>query len=339
MKTKLAFAAAALLAVGAAGTFAVDEHQVVFTEGAPVLRDNGVEQEVVIGDVVQPGQTIVTGPGDRVDLESGSYRVSIAESSVFTLMQTDQDGASRPVLKAALGRMSFVRQKLGGTEPRLAGSAAICGVRGTDVTLVSGADGTTLIVVDEGAVDVSAAGATVQLAGGEAVEVPTGAAPGPKYRALSREIDFSKWSGDRLAAMLEDPAAAAARVERQLDSYIEQMRILRPLYDQKYGELEAARTKVTQLNRTDRQAGQALYEKTVVPLQIEAHTIFVNLRFYALSALSLRRIVEGRLYAFTKARYIAAPGDAGYQAFLKEHARLLAKFETAVVPELVAADI
>ncbi len=65
----------------------------------------------------------------------------------------------------------------------------------------------------------------------------------------------------------------------------------------------------------------------------------MNLRFYALSALSLRRFVEGRLYAFTKAQYIATPASAAYQEFLKEHARLLSKFETAVVPELVAADI
>ncbi len=272
MKTKLILAAAALLAAAAQGALALDKHEVVFTEGAPILRDNGVEQEIVVGDTVQPGQTIVTGAGDRVDLESGSYRVRIAESSVFTLLETDEQGASQPVLKAALGRLSFVRQKLGGSEPRLAGSAAICGVRGTDVTLVSGADGTTLIVVDEGAVDVSAAGATVQLAKGEAVEVPTGAAPGQKYQALSREIDFSKWNGDRLAAMLKDPVTAAARVEKQLDSYIEQMKILRPLYDQRYAELQARGPGRRTSGTTDQQAATDFHDKSVVAGAASRHT-------------------------------------------------------------------
>ncbi len=339
-ENKVGLAIAALLLAGAAqGVLALDKHEVVFTEGAPIVRDKGVEQEIAIGDVVQAGQTIVTGAGDRVDLESGNYKVRIAENSVFTLMETDQDGTSQPVLKAALGRLSFLRQKIGGTEPRLAGSAATLGVRGTDVTLASGADGTTLIVVDDGAVEVSAAGATVQLAKGEAVEVPTGAAPGPKYQALSREIDFSKWNRDRLAAMLKDPVAAAARVEKQLDGYIEQMRILRPLFDQRRAELNAARARVQELNKTDQPAGRALYDQSVVPLQKDAYAIGLNLRFYALSALSLRRFVEGRLYAFAKTQYITNAGDATYRAFLEEHARLLSKFESAVVPELVAADI
>ena len=214
-----------VLALAAAAAHAIDEHDVVFTEGAPMRRAMGVEEEISIGDRMLPGQTIVTGAGDLVELEAGTYKVKVSENTVFTLLEVEQGGKTQPVLTTALGKLSFIRQRLGGTEPRLAGSAAICGVRGTEVTVLSGADGSTLFIVDEGAVEVTAAGATVALVKGEAVEVATGAAPGQKYQALSREVDYSKWNQGKLDALLSDPVAAARSVEKQLDAYIEQIRI------------------------------------------------------------------------------------------------------------------
>ncbi len=329
----------ATLALAAAAAFALDEHDVVFTEGAPIRRDRGVEEEIAIGDVMLAGQTIVTAAGDGVELEAGTYRVKVSENTVFTLLEVEQGGKTQPVLTAALGRLSFARRLLGGTEPRLAGSSAVCSVRGTEVTVLAGADGSTLFIVDEGAIEVSAAGATVAVGKGEAVEVATGAAPGPKYQALSREVDYSRWNQGKLDAMLSDPVAAARKVEQQLDAYIEQIRILKPLHAQRSAEAKAARTRMIELNRTDAAAATEMRDKTVVPLEREAHALFVNLRYNSLSALSLRRFVGGRLYALTKAQHIAAPLTPAYQEFLRAHRRLLEKFETEVVPQLVAADI
>ncbi len=108
---------------------------------------------------------------------------------------------------------------------------------------------------------------------------------------------------------------------------------------QRYAELEALRARARELSRTDRAAALEMSQKTVLPAEREAHEIFVNLRFQCLSALSLRRFVEGRLYVMAKTRYIAAAGSPVYQDFLRTHGRLLQKFESEVVPDLVEADI
>lgn len=340
MKHTAASLAALAFALAATAASALDEHQVVFTEGAPIRRHQGGEEEIAIGDVMLAGQTIVTGAGDSVELEAGTYKVKVAENTVFTLLEAEQGGRNQPVLAAALGRLNFVRQRLGGSEPRLAGSSAICGVRGTEVTVLAGADGSTLFIVDEGSIEVSAAGATVALGKGEAVEVATGAAPGSKYQALSRQVDYSKWNQGKLDAMLGDPVAAAQKVEKQLDAYIEQMRTIMPLYQQKRAALERERAAVADLRaKNDTARMQQHYKDVVFPLELETTRLYVNVRYYALSALSLRRFVGGRAYAMLKAKYATSPDAAAYRGYLAIHRAVLDKFEREVVPHLVPADI
>jgi hypothetical protein len=140
--------------------------------------------------------------------------------------------------------------------------------------------------------------------------------------------------------MVKDPVAAAEKVEKQLDQYIEQIRILRPLHEQRSAEAKAARTRMLELNKTDEAAARGLRDSTVAPLEREAHSLFVNLRFQCLSALSLRRFVQGRLYLLAKTQHITQPTSSVYQEFLRAHGRILQKFEAEVVPaSLVEADI
>jgi hypothetical protein len=340
MNTRVIATVAALALAAATVGGALDRHSVVYTEGDPQRRAEGVEESIGIGDVLQTGDSVVTGDADRVELEAGTYKVTIAENTVFSLLEVEDQGQSQPVLTAALGKLSFARQRVGGSEPRLAGSAAICGVRGTVVTVLSGADGSTLVVVDEGAVEVTAAGGRVSLARGEAVEVPTGAAPGAKFQALSREIDFRKWNGLKVDTMVKDPVAAAQRVEKQLDGCIEQIHTIMPLYREKRAQADKERSALAELRaRGDVSRTQEFYRNTVFPLELQTTKLYVNVRYYALSSLSLRRFVTGRLYAMAKGRFIGSPGSADYQAFLAAHRGILDKFEREIVPYLVAADV
>jgi hypothetical protein len=340
MKTRIFAAAAALALAATTAAVALDKHSVVYAEGDPRRRSGGVEESIGIGDVLQAGDSVVTGDSDRVELESGPYKVTVAENTIFTLLETDDGGQSQPVLSTALGKLTFARQRLGGSEPRLAGSAAICGVRGTVVTVLSGADGSTLIVVDEGSVEVTAGGGKVALGKGEAVEVATGAAPGAKFQALSREIDFRKWNGLKVETMLKDPVVAAQRVEKQLDGFIEQIHAIVPLYREKRAQLDKERATLAELRaKGDVAKTQEYYKNTVFPLELQTTRLYVNVRYYALSSLSLRRFVGGRLYAMAKARAITSPDGADYRAYLAAHRGILDKFEREVVPYLVAADI
>jgi hypothetical protein len=323
--------------------FALDEHEVVFTEGFPVRRDqSGGEEDLFIGDVLVKGNTVVTERGDFVEMDAGGYTVKIAENTVFTIMEVEQGGQTRPVLANVLGRVDFARTRLGGPDPRLITNSAVCGVRGTQFTLYAGADGSSLIVVDDGLVEVSAEGASVELAAGEGVEIQTGSAPGEKFAALSSEIDYSEWDSERLESLLRDPVAATQKIERRLDGYIEQIGIIYPLWQQKFSELTEARKKRDELRaKGDTEGMRTFYVENVAPLEREVTNLFINLRFYALSSLSLRRFVQGRLYVQMKSRYLAEPDALEYQAFLESHRHVLAKFQASVAvdPILVPADM
>ena len=322
---------------------ALDEHEVVFTEGFPIKRDqSGTEEDLFIGDVLVKGDTVVTDRGDFVEMNAGGYTVKVGENTVFTIMEVEQGGQTRPVLANVLGRVDFARTRLGGPDPRLITNSAICGVRGTQLTLYAGADGSSLIVVDDGLVEVSAEGASVELGAGEGVEIETGSTPGEKFAALSSEIDYSDWDAERLESLLRDPVAATQKIERRLDGYIEQINIIYPLWQQKFAELTEARKKRDELRaKGDTETMRKFYMENVVPLEAEVTNIFINLRFYALSSLSLRRFVQGRLYVQMKSRYMANPKAAEYQAFLAAHRRVLEKFQASVAvdPILVPADM
>jgi hypothetical protein len=65
----------------------------------------------------------------------------------------------------------------------------------------------------------------------------------------------------------------------------------------------------------------------------------INKRYFALSALSLRRFVLGRMYLLVKAQYSGVPEDPGFAEFLQVYQRIVKYHEDHIVPHLVEADI
>ena len=188
-----------LLVVSTSGFLYSLDHDVIYVEGLPYARDaSGDERDIDTGDVVRSGDTVITEAGDFAELEAAGYTVKINENTVFTVREIEEGGQKADVLSIALGKLSFSRDKFLGNEPRLATSSAICGVRGTNFALLAGVDGSSLIIVEEGSVEVLAAGEIVAVSKDEGVEAVTGSAPGDIFKAPEREIDFSKWNQGRL---------------------------------------------------------------------------------------------------------------------------------------------
>jgi len=315
-------------------------HEVVYVEGFPYVRDlRGEEIELDLGDVVRNGETVITGRGEAVELEAEGYTVYIEESTVFSLREREYGGRKTDVLSCALGKLSFSRDKFLGSEPRLATNSAICGVRGTRFTLYAGEDGSSLIVVKEGRVEVEAAGVSVEVAANKGVEVAAGLGPGEVFDALETTIDYASWNEERLGAFLEDPVRGAVNIERQMDDFIAQIAKIAPLYLESKSRLEAAR-EALEAKKERGEPVEAYYEDTVLPLEQETTFYILNLRYYSLSGLSLRRYVLSRLYLALKARYVTDPDDPVFSDFLEVHDRILGKYDSAMArPYLVAADI
>jgi hypothetical protein len=315
-------------------------HEVVYVEGFPYVRDlRGEEVELDLGDAVRTGETVITGRGESVELEAEGYTVHIDESTVFSLREAEYGGKKTDVLSCALGKLSFSRDKFLGSEPRLATNSAICGVRGTRFALYAGEDGSSLIVVEQGRVDVEAAGVSIQVAASQGVEILTGFGPGEVFDALETAIDYGGWNEGRLDAFLEDPARGAVNIERRMDEFIAQIEKITPLYLESKAKLEEER-EILEAKKDKGEAIEDYYNDVVFPLEEQTTFYILNLRYYSLSGLSLRRYVLSRQYLTLKSLYITDRDNPVFVDFLKVHDRMVAKYDSAIARTyLVEADI
>jgi hypothetical protein len=316
---------------------------VMYVDGWVDIKDtSGSLVEAWEGDPLYMGESIITDSGSFAELEKedNAAVIKIAPDTVFTLGEIDEGGEKRTVLSTAIGSVSYKFNKTFGREPYIATPSIVAGVRGTEFTVFAGADGSTLVAVESGQVDVSAGGETVELYPEEGVEVRPGEAPGEKFEVLRGKIDYSDWNSEKFESFLSDPAEGARRVKARLETFIEEIEQLQPEYEQLQNELEQNK-KVYEKKREEmgKDGAKPYYKESVEPLMLQATSLFINLRYYALSSLSLRRFVLGRLALEMKSRYIVDRNNSQFISFQNVYAGILEVFEKKIVPWLVEADI
>ena len=114
-----------------------------------------------------------------------------------------------------------------------------------------------------------------------------------------------------------------------------------PLYLESKQLLEKERANVREvLEKKGKDEASKVYREMVFPLEQDLTFRYVNIRYYALSAFSLRRFVASRLYMTLKAIYITNRLDPIYLDFLDIHNRILETFDRDVAQSfIVLADI
>jgi len=338
MKQTLLVAGLILILAAAAQAVPTD---VTYTDGDATTRyTSGKQQDTSVGDVLNTGDSVKTGDDGQVEMDQKGVTIRVSHGTVFTLMEREQDGQKAPVLSVALGSIKFRYNKLTGQEPLVRTNASVLGVRGTEFTVFSGADGSTLVAVDSGQVTVQAEGKSVELASAEGVEVGLGKPPGDKFALPKEAIDYSKWNDDKLNGMLADPLAAMQRIDDMMEGYIKDTVDYSSLFKEYTAKYEVEKANVLRIKNEQGDAAAIKYADSVVaPLSVQTSNLGLNIRYSALAALSLRRYVAGRLYVLMKARYITNPRDSTYGSFLSHFNAVLSRFEEAIVPYLVKVDI
>ncbi len=314
---------------------------VAYTEGEAVVRfKSGAQRDAAIGDMLNSGDGVRTGADGMVELDQKGLTVRINPGTVFTLMEKEQKGKTTGVLSLVLGSVKFRYDRLTGQEPLIQTASCIAGVRGTELSVFAGVDGSALIVVEKGEVEVEAEGVSVSLAPEEAVEVRPGQPPGMKYRPPSVKIDYRRWNEEKLQGMLADPAVAMQDVLQQLDFYITKTSEAFDLYEEYSARLQQER-KIQQemINAKKIEEAQAFERDTVFPLAVQTSNLVLNYRYYAVAALSLRRYVGGRMYLFLKAGQIRNPEEPSRAVFQEKFQQMLSEFEEKIVPRLLEVDI
>ncbi len=328
--------ALAVLAVAAASAFA-QSPEVVYLEGEPDLRTGaGTIRELDYGSSLKVGDSILTGRRDLVDLNQGAdTAIRVKPDTVFTIREVEVQGKKEQVLTAAVGAVTLRFRKLAGTEPRVGTTTAVAGIRGTELTIYAGPDGSSLFLVNSGLVSVEAGETTVDLAANEGVEVSAGGRPGEKFSVIGRELDFSSWASGKTDAFLADPIGALAEIRTKMAEF-------RGGLEEWTGKYRAAKVDsdaaVAAMNAMTDKAEQIKYRDEVwAPLAVQTGNAVLNYRYYALSAFSLRRYVLGPMYVQMKSRNLAA-ASSGYDAFLAEYRSVLADYKTAFNPYLGTVD-
>lgn len=324
----------------AAASLTAQTSDVVYTEGWVDVKDSSGEIfELFIGDSVVVGETVITGDDGLAELqpEEGS-RIIIQPGTVFSLQERVVDGKKRSVVSTALGEVTFRFNKMTGAEPEIATPSMVCGVRGTEFTVFAGADGSSLIVVDSGAVEVASQGKTVDLAPNEGVEVQPGEPPGEKFPVMRGSLDFTSWNQNRADEMLSDPLLALARMEVQLTELGEQVQEWVVLFEENRKVTEEKRAFMKSLvDQGKDEEAKVFFTEELRPLEVETSDLVLNYRYYTLSALNFRRHVLSGFYTRMKMRHLVGTA-VDYSAFRDAYGSLLGYYEEQVVPFLVKAD-
>lgn len=317
--------------------------QVVYREGrVDIDRRGGDRIEAYIGDDVRGGDSVITGRDGFAELERGDYStITVEPDTVFTVDTIGDTGRERDVLRCTLGSISYRFDRIAGArEPRLTTPSAAAGVRGTELTVAAGEDGSSLFVVQSGEVEVEAEGQTVLLGPEEGVEVRPGEAPGEKFEVKRGQLDYSNWRQERRDAFIDDPVAAARGLERRFDGFVEQIDELAPLHENLLKTLREEREKLKKIEDEKGQEAKIKYYKEVVqPLEGETFNTYLTLRYYVDSAFSLRRFVLGRMYLSLKTTFLEETSNKEYQQFLEIHNRMLQKLDAKVLPHLTDRDL
>jgi len=315
--------------------------EVVYAEGEASIKDTaGEEFEVYIGDEVKTGDSVTTGYDGFVEMDQNGVILKINSDTVFTLMEREEGKEKTDVFSIALGSIKFRYDKLTGREPKIQTVSCVAGVRGTEFTVFSGVDGSALIVVDKGRVEVEAEGETVELNPEEGVEVQPGAPPGEKFKKQRDQVDYKKWNEDKIDNMLQNPVDSIINLQKRMDYYIENVAEYYGLFSEYREKLVAERAKANEIaEKKSKKEGRKYYSEVVNPIAGKTGSLALNVRYFSLAALSMRRFVAGRIYLSIKTSYITDLANSVFVEFLDNYYNLLANFEESIVTHLVEADI
>ena len=228
IKTRLLIALVILPVVLLAGPpQALAVGSILVVKGEAVIVCDGAEIRPAPGMIIREGDVIRTGKTGEVSIEiTGGYIMVVKPDSE---LQADELGAEKEELRSVMlySGMVYVRgnpSERGKKPPRfqLQTPAAVAGVRGTEFAVAVAPDGSVMVGVEEGRVEVETdEGETVNLVMRESVEVdPDKKGPLQVAEYLPERDKIENWLSKRQQMVLAHPLPAAKRLTTNLNRTI-----------------------------------------------------------------------------------------------------------------------
>ncbi len=316
---------------------------VEYVEGWVDLRyPDGELVEAFIGDALNRDDAIVTGDDGIATLgNKGAVEITVKPNSVFSLREIDSGGEKETVMHTALGAVSFKFNRLLGKEPRISTPSSVAGVRGTEFTVYAGDEGSTLFTVDSGEVQVVSQGVPVTLYEGEGVEVKAGRAPGAKFQKKGNPIDYSDWIAAKQEEFSEDPIAGLRGIQRQMEDYAREVQSLSMILKETKDHITELRQQYDNISgEKGKEIADKFYDENVKPVEREISPLVQNIRYFTLSAFSLKRFVITKQYILMKAAVLTRQIDSTlYSEFISYMNEIESNFNQNISEYIVAYDI
>jgi hypothetical protein len=264
-------------------------------------RLQGGWKAVKPGQELGPGDVIRTGAASEVSLIDEGMVINVMEKSTFTVAEKYTNDEKKESFMLFLGRVKFKLARSGKGEPEVSTQTVNLAVRGTDFEVGSGYDGSTIVLLSEGAVAVAGAalgpsrGAASELLleEGEGTEIPFGGEPTTKFKVMTRVIDWDGWFTFSKEAIKGNETDLLARILVRFEGIRDEIK--------GYEETKSSslREKDEQIRRRDEMQKQGKKEEAAEFSRLAAqkskiafHST-VNIRFLALSSIGLFDLAAG----------------------------------------------
>jgi hypothetical protein len=332
-----------LLTLLVAGSLTAQDATITFLDGfVDIRKESGSQYPADFGDQLESGDRVITRRNAEAELElTDGGIVTVAPDTVFIIGSSSRPTGERTTrLSAAVGSFAFKFNAVVGNEPQVGSTTAVAGVRGTEVVVYAGSDGTTRFEVIEGVVELQDTGEPVSLTAAQGVEVAPGRGPSSVFAFLERPIDYGVWNAGLVSGFLDDPLPALRGVASEMRDILAEIERRAPGVEALLAESEEATARLDAIEEEDgRDARQKYFAETVMPLREQARVAFIDLRFLVLSALSLDQYVISRLAAEMDAAYILTPAAPVLADFQRELTSVRSDYEATVTRFLVPADL
>ncbi len=333
-----------LFVLGAALLPAQDATIVYVAGDVDVRTEAGRTFPADFGDGLDSGDRVITRPIGEVELELATGgTVNVGRDTVFLIgSTTGAAGEPESRVAAAVGSFSFRFSAAVGNEPRIGSTTSVAGVRGTEVRVYVGSDGTTRYEVVEGLIEIEDAARRVTLGPEQGIEITPGAGVGPQniFAFLERPIDYGVWNAGLVEGFLADPLPSLRGIAAEMQDLLDEIRRRAPEVEAMLARSAEESDRLDAIEEADGlEARQEHFRDVVMPARRAARAAFVDLRFVVLSALSLDQHIFSRLAAEMEARSFFDPQSRVIDEFRSDLAAIRSEYESVVVPWLVPSDL
>ena len=168
--------------------FIIGEVKVQPRGGKPVAAARG--QNVATGDIVE------TGKGSTAVITYAGNKITVRQNTRVQMAENIEAGKKYGAVALLSGSVNCKMDRLKKDKGRfdINTPATVAAVRGTEFDAASGADGSALIQVSEGSVEVTGIQSSVMVAANQESSVPMGGDPSP-VRILKKR-DWAAWAAD-----------------------------------------------------------------------------------------------------------------------------------------------